>query len=57
MALTIEELKEKLVAEYDPDDILSELEISTEELLDAFEDKLIDKSFRFEEFDEEVSDD
>ena len=54
MALTIEELKEKLIAEYDPDDILSELEISTEELLDAFEDKLIDKSFRFEEFDSET---
>ena len=51
MALTIEELKEKILAEYDPDDLLSQLEISSEELLDAFEDRLIDKAYRFEEFD------
>ena len=52
MALTLEELKDKVKEEYDPDDILSALEITTEELLDAFEDKLESCSYKFEEFDE-----
>lgn len=52
MALTIEELKDKIIQEFDPDDLLSELDISTEELLDAFEDKVVAKAYRFEDFDE-----
>jgi len=33
---------------YDPDDIIEALEISTEELLNAFEDKLADNVIKFE---------
>lgn len=37
---TLGELKERLCELYDPDDIIEALEISTEDLLDRFEDKL-----------------
>jgi len=39
MSLTLEEIKERLLKIYDPDDLLEALEISSEELLDRFEDK------------------
>jgi len=48
MNLTLDELKEKIVQMYDPDDIIEALEISTEELLNAFEDKLADNVIKFE---------
>ena len=41
MSLTLEELKEKLMENYDPDDLLEFLELSSEEILDRFEDKVI----------------
>ena len=41
MSLTLEEIKEKLLRLYDPDDFLESLQISSEEILDRFEDKLI----------------
>ena len=50
MSLTLEEIKEKLLKLYDPDDLLEALEITSEELIDRFEDKLIN---RFDAFDEE----
>jgi hypothetical protein len=50
MSLTLEEIKEKLLKFYDPDDLLEALEITSEELIDRFEDKLIN---RFDAFDEE----
>ena len=54
--LTLEELKERIIAEtYDECLICEELEISTRELLDAFEDKLVDKREVFT--DEEGDDD
>jgi len=56
--LTLDELRDKLLDQYDPDDLIELLQISAEELLDRFEDKLIN---RFEtlqdEFLEEVEDD
>ena len=50
MSLTLEELKEKLMENYDPDDLLEFLELSSEEILDRFEDKVIK---RFEQFEQE----
>ena len=55
MSLTLEEIKEKLLRFYDPDDLLEALQISSEEILDRFEDKLIKRLDSFyEELDEEV---
>lgn len=46
--LTLEELKERILAEgYDECLICDTLEISTEELLNNFEDKLLDKQEEF----------
>ncbi|MDC0529229.1 hypothetical protein OAO19_03060 [Gammaproteobacteria bacterium] len=56
MALTLEELKEKLLKECDPDEIVEQLDLSTEDLLEAFTDRLDEKSYRFQEFDEEAED-
>jgi hypothetical protein len=54
MSLTLGEIKEKLLKFYDPDDLLEALEITSEELLDRFEDKLINRfDFFEEEFNEE----
>ncbi len=49
MSLTLYELKEKLLERYDPDLLLEMLEISAEDLLNAFEDKVIDKFAKLEE--------
>jgi len=51
MSLTMEEIKERLLRTYDPEDFLEALEITSEELLDRFEDKLIN---RLEYFAEEL---
>ena len=49
MSLTLEEIKEKLLKFYDPDDLLEALEITSEELIDRFEDKLINRLEKFAE--------
>ena len=55
MSLTVEEIKEKILHLYDPDDLLEALQISSEEILDRFEDKLIRKLDQFtEELEDEV---
>ena len=55
--LTLEELKERIVAEaYDECLICEILEVTTMDLLEAFEDKLIDRRSEFED-DEEDEDD
>ena len=41
MSLTLEEIKERLLRLYDPDDLVEALKISAEDLLDRFEDKLL----------------
>ena len=47
--LTLEEIKERILKLYDPDDLLEGLQITAEELLDRFEDKLINRLDQFEE--------
>ena len=55
MTLTLEEIKEKLLRFYDPDDLLEALQISSEEILDRFEDKLLRRLDEFQEdLEEEV---
>lgn len=54
MALTIEELKEKLATECDPDELVEQLELSTSDLLDAFTDRVIDNAYKFEEFSDDA---
>ena len=54
MSLTLEEIKERLLRLYDPDDLLEALQISSEEMLDRFEDKLLRK---LDEFQEELEED
>ena len=49
MSLTLEEIKERLLRFYDPDDLLESLQITSEELLDRFEDKLINRLEKFED--------
>ena len=53
MSLTLEEIKERLLRLYDPDDLLEALQISAEELLDRFADKHIRKLEEFQEEREE----
>ena len=56
MSLTLEEIKERLLKTMDPDDLLEVLQITSEELLDRFEDKLINRLDVFEEELEEAED-
>ena len=49
MSLTLDEIKERLLQTYDPDDLLEALQISSEEILDRFEDKLLRKLDCFQE--------
>ena len=53
MSLTILEIKERILQQYDTDDLIDALDISAEELLDRFEDKLIN---RYDEFIEDLED-
>ena len=56
MSLTLEEIKERLLKSYDPDDLLEALEITSEQLLDRFEDKFINRLEVFEADLEETED-
>ena len=49
MSLTLEEIKERLLRFYDPDDLLEALQISAEDILDRFEDKLLRRLDEFQE--------
>ena len=51
--LTMDEIREKILDRYDPDDLIDFLELTSEEILDRFEDKLIN---RLEMFEEELKD-
>ena len=53
MSLTMEEIKERVLNTYDADALLEALEITSEELLDRFEDKFIN---RLDDFEEDVVD-
>ena len=52
--LTMDEIRELILKRYDPDDLVDYLELTSEEILDRFEDKLIN---RLEMFEEELQDD
>lgn len=56
MSLTLEEVKERLLKTLDPDDLLEALQITSEEILDRFEDKLINRLDVFESELEEAVD-
>ena len=45
--LTLEETKERILKLYDPDDLLEALQINSEEILERFEDKLINRLDKF----------
>ena len=49
MSLTLEEIKERLLKTFDPDDLLEALQITSEQILDRFEDKLINRLDVFEQ--------
>ena len=49
MSLTLEEVKERLLKTFDPDDLLEALQITSEEILERFEDKLINRLDVFEQ--------
>ena len=49
MSLTLEEVKERLLKTFDPDDLLEAFQITSEEMLDRFEDKLINRLDVFEQ--------
>lgn len=49
MSLTITEIKERLCNYYDPDDICEALELTTEMLLDKFEDRMVQYLYKFKE--------
>lgn len=51
MSLTLEEIRERLLKTFDPDDLLEALQITSEEILERFEDKLIN---RFDVFEAEL---
>ena len=47
--LTLDELKDRLLSYYDTELLIEELQIEAHELLDRFEDKLIQKYEQLEE--------
>ncbi len=49
MSLTLEEIKERLLKTFDPDDLLEALQITSEQILERFEDKLINRLDVFEQ--------
>jgi len=54
MSLTMDEIIERILKRYDAEDLLEALDISSEELLDRFEDKFIN---RLQVFEAEVDED
>lgn len=54
MSLTMDEVIERILKRYDPEDLLEALDITSEELLDRFEDKFIN---RLQDFEEAVDED
>lgn len=58
MALTIEELKSKLASEYDEVSLLEILDIKADDLVELFEDRIIDKQDLLRsQFEEDETDD
>jgi len=57
MTYTLEELKELIAERYDPDEFVDMLDISTEMLVEAFEDLIIEKREKFNGYEEESDSD
>jgi hypothetical protein len=57
VALTLEELKERLVQRYDTLELLELLGITSEELVEAFEDRIADRNEYgwFQEIEDEIA--
>lgn len=55
--MNIDTLKQHVIDNYDPDDVLEALDLSTEELVNAFEEKLELYEYKFIEDEEEEEDD
>lgn len=49
----METLKDFIIGNYDPDDVLELLGITTQELLDKFEERLQENAYKFKEEEEE----
>ena len=52
---TLDELREKLLTRYEIDDIIELLDINSEELVDRFEDKVINRIEKIQREIEELS--
>jgi len=52
--LTLSEICEKIISQYDPDDVLEMLDITTEDLMDAFEFRVAEL---YDKLNEEFEDD
>ena len=57
MTLTLEEILERVIQQYDPEDIIEALEITTEELLDVpyFVDKFTINRYKFEDMEDDFN--
>lgn len=53
MSLTFTELKDRIIQEYDPDLLCDILQVTTEELVDALEFKILENIELFEELEDE----
>lgn len=53
MKITLQQLVQRMIDRFDPDDIVDMLDISTEELLDKFIDKVADKYETFDWLEED----
>jgi len=49
MSLTMDEVIERILKRYDAEDLMEALDITSEEILDRFEDKFITRLQAFEE--------
>ena len=56
MKITLDVLKQRVAERYDPDYLVDVLDISSEELLEAFELKLIEKQDEFSEVEDDEDD-
>jgi hypothetical protein len=50
---TLEELKDYVASQFDPDDIIEALNISSEQLVEAFEELVLENKLKFLEEEEE----
>jgi len=54
MSLTLEEKKELVESKFDPDELCEALDITTKELLDLFEDRLLENWVQFDYLEDDL---